>query len=215
MFQDIGVDTKRFDTEPGVAARARQERVVSILGRVGLGETYLRRFPHELSGGQAQRVAIARALILQPKILVCDEAVAALDGSVREQILALLREEQKQSGLAIVFISHDLAVVRAISHRVLVMYMGRLAELADNETLFAQTRHPYTRALIDAVPVPDPLVAVDVAPLPGEVPSILSPPSGCAFHTRCMHASNICSAEIPQPRLLDHTLIACHRAEEI
>lgn len=201
--------------EPGVSAEASQQMVLSTLDRVGLGDEFLRRFPHELSGGQAQRVAIARALILQPKVLVCDEAVAALDGSVREQILALLQEEQKQSGLAIIFISHDLAVVRAISHRVLVMYMGRLAELADNETLFAQTRHPYTRALIDAVPVPDPLIAVGSAPLPGEVPSILAPPSGCAFHTRCMHARDVCSAEIPRPRLLDHTLVACHRAEEI
>ena len=193
----------------------RQQKVVAALGRVGLGEEYLRRFPHELSGGQAQRVAIARALILQPKVLVCDEAVAALDGSVREQVLDLLAEEQRRSGLALIFITHDLAVVRAISHRVLVMYMGRLIELADNESLFARTRHPYTRALIDAVPKPDPLAAKHSAPLSGEVPSILKPPSGCAFHTRCTYAHDVCSKDVPQLREMDSTLVACHRAEEI
>lgn len=201
--------------EPGVAAPARRERVAGALSRVGLSADYLQRFPHELSGGQAQRVAIARALILQPKVLVCDEAVAALDGSVREQILTLLKDEQQRSGLAIVFISHDLAVVRAISHRVLVMYMGRMAELADNETLFRQARHPYTRALIDAVPVPDPTVVAHKAPLVGEVSSILAPPTGCAFHTRCQYATDICSNEIPRPRLVEDTRLACHRAEEI
>jgi peptide/nickel transport system ATP-binding protein len=201
--------------EPQVAASVRRERVVDILTRVGLSDEYLSRFPHELSGGQAQRVAIARALILQPKVLVCDEAVAALDGSVREQILALLKEVQDQSGLSIVFITHDLAVVRAISHRVLVMYMGRLVELADNETLYASTRHPYTRALIESVPVPDPAVIVRSAPLPGEVPSVLTPPSGCTFHPRCIHAREVCSAEVPAPRSLKGTVVACHRAEEI
>jgi len=193
----------------------RQQKVVAALDRVGLGDEYLRRFPHELSGGQAQRVAIARALILQPKVLVCDEAVAALDGSVREQVLGLLAEEQQRSGLAVIFITHDLAVVRAISHRVLVMYMGRLVELADNESLFARTRHPYTRALIDAVPKPDPLAAKHNAPLLGEVPSTLRPPSGCAFHTRCTYAHDVCSTEVPQLREMDSTLVACHRAEEM
>jgi oligopeptide/dipeptide ABC transporter ATP-binding protein len=193
----------------------RQQKVVAALERVGLGDEYLRRFPHELSGGQAQRVAIARALILQPKVLVCDEAVAALDGAVREQVLGLLAEEQRRSGLAVIFITHDLAVVRAISHRVLVMYMGRLVELADNESLFAQTRHPYTRALIDAVPRPDPLAAKHSAPLSGEVPSTLHPPSGCAFHTRCTYAHDVCSRDVPQLRELDSTQVACHRAEEI
>ena len=201
--------------ERELADEERQQKVVAALDRVGLGDEYLRRFPHELSGGQAQRVAIARALILQPKVLVCDEAVAALDGSVREQVLGLLAEEQRQSGLAVIFITHDLAVVRSISHRVLVMYMGRLVELADNESLFARTRHPYTRALIDAVPRPDPLAARHSAPLSGEVPSILNPPSGCAFHTRCTYARDVCSTDVPQLRELDSTSVACHRAEEI
>ena len=191
------------------------QRVVDMLGQVGLGDIFLRRFPHELSGGQAQRVAIARALILKPRVLVCDEAVAALDGSVREQILQTLRELQQASGLSILFISHDLGVVRAISHRVLVMYLGRLVELADNETLFVRTQHPYTKALIDAVPVPDPDVVRETAVLSGEVPSILTPPSGCAFHPRCAYALDRCARELPLPRDVAATIVACHRAEDL
>jgi peptide/nickel transport system ATP-binding protein len=190
-------------------------RVLDMLEQVGLGDTFLSRFPHELSGGQAQRVAIARALILKPKVLVCDEAVAALDGSVREQILQQLRELQQASGLSILFISHDLGVVRAISHRVLVMYLGRLVELADNESLFDRPLHPYTKALIDAVPVPDPEVAHKAAMLTGEVPSILTPPTGCAFHPRCRYSVDRCMRELPQPRNVSTTMVACHRAEEL
>lgn len=200
---------------PEHSADERHRMVVEALSRVGLNEDYLQRFSHELSGGQAQRVAIARALILRPRVLVCDEAVAALDGSVREQILALLRAEQESSGLAIIFITHDLAVVRAISHRVLVMYLGRMVELADNAALFARPRHPYTRALINAVPVPDPDVKARAMPLPGEVPSILNPPSGCSFHPRCPHANDICSRDVPLPREVEGSLLACHRADEI
>ena len=191
------------------------QRVVDMLGQVGLGDIFLRRFPHELSGGQAQRVAIARALILKPRVLVCDEAVAALDGSVREQILQTLRELQQASGLSILFISHDLGVVRAISHRVLVMYLGRLVELADNESLFDRPLHPYTKALIDAVPVPDPEVARSAAMLTGEVPSILTPPTGCAFHPRCAYSVDRCARKMPQPRDVAATIVACHRAEEL
>ena len=190
----------------------RRSRVVAVLEKVGLEEKYLRRFPHELSGGQAQRVAIARALILEPKVLICDEAVAALDGSVREQVLDLLRDVQKETGLSIIFISHDLAVVRSISHRVLVMYMGKLVELADNARLFGSPRHPYTRALLDSVPVPDPVVAPKRAPLRGEVGSLVNPPSGCVFHPRCPIAEAICSNKVPT--LVDHagTRVACHFA---
>ena len=201
--------------EPGASAEQRRDAVAAMLERTGLGAAYLDRYPHELSGGQAQRVAIARALILKPKVLVCDEAVAALDGTVREQILALLREVQADSGLAIVFITHDLSVVRAISHRVLVMYLGRLVELADNAALFERPRHPYTRALLKAVPIPDPEHAGGVAALRGEVPSALSPPSGCAFHPRCKHVIEECKRAVPQQRTLDVTAVACHRAEEI
>lgn len=201
--------------EPSSSLDTRQQKVGAMLDKVGLGTDYINRYPHELSGGQAQRVAIARALILQPKVLICDEAVAALDGTVREQILRLLRDIQVESGLSIIFITHDLSVVRAISHRVLVMYMGALAELADNAALFAKPRHPYTRALLDAVPVPDPEHAGGTATLDGEVPSVLTPPSGCAFHPRCPHARAICSAETPQPRDVDGSTVACHFAEEL
>ncbi|MDH3612809.1 MAG: ABC transporter ATP-binding protein [Gammaproteobacteria bacterium] len=201
--------------EPDASADTRQQQVIAILEKTGLGEEFLERYPHELSGGEAQRVAIARALILKPKVLVCDEAVAALDGTVREQILALLHEVQIDSGLSIVFITHDLSVVRGISHRVLVMYMGALVELADNNALFEQPRHPYTRALLAAVPVPDPERAGGKATLAGEVPSALAPPSGCTFHPRCPHARDICKTEIPEQRTINSTTVACHRAEEI
>ena len=201
--------------ERRATAAERRSRVVAVLEKVGLKEKYLRRFPHELSGGQAQRVAIARALILEPKVLICDEAVAALDGSVREQVLDLLREVQKETGLSIIFISHDLAVVRSISHRVLVMYMGQLVELAENAKLFGSPRHPYTRALLDSVPVPDPVIAPKRAPLRGEVGSLVNPPSGCVFHPRCPIAEAICSNKAPT--LVDRagTRVACHMATAI
>jgi len=201
--------------EPKMASRLVAERAGKMLDQVGLGAIYLDRFPHELSGGQAQRVAIARALILQPKVLVCDEAVAALDGTVREQILGVLRQAQENDGLSIIFITHDLSVVRAISHRVLVMYMGAVVELADNAALFKAARHPYTRALIDAVPVPDPQDAGGRASLIGEAPSALVPPRGCAFHPRCQYAEDACSQGIPPLRKLDGTMVRCFRADEI
>ena len=209
------VDEPLLVHEPKLTTEQRSEQVMAMLARVGLDEKYAQRYPHELSGGQAQRVAIARALILNPKVLVCDEAVAALDGSVREQILALLADAQSESGLSIVFITHDLAVVRAISHRVLVMYMGRLVELADSASLFTRARHPYTKALLDAVPVPDPAAAGGRAMLSGEVPSMLAPPPGCAFHPRCPHAVAICTNQLPEAREIDGVIVACHLAEEI
>jgi len=201
--------------EPGSTKSSRRDAVGSMLAKVGLDSSYLDRFPHELSGGQAQRVAIARALILEPKVLVCDEAVAALDGSVRERILELLRDVQQQSGLAIVFITHDLAVVRAVSHRVLVMYLGRLVEFAASEQLFSGARHPYTHALLDAVPVPDPRAPGGKAAISGEATSAVSPPPGCAFHPRCPHAAAICTNELPEQRSIDGVTVACHRVEEI
>ena len=196
--------------EPGSTAAQRQARVVAVLEKVGLDERYLRRYPHQLSGGQAQRVAIARALVLGPKVLVCDEAVAALDGSVREQVLQLLREVQRETQLSIVFISHDLAVVRTISHRVVVMYMGHIVEIAESATLFASPRHPYTAALIRSVPVPDPVAVVRGAPLRGEVPSLLNPPSGCVFHPRCPQADAACSRRVPALREVGGARVACH-----
>jgi len=201
--------------DPRLTAGERTARVIETLEQVGLSDAFLRRYPHELSGGQAQRVAIARALVLGPKVLICDEAVAALDGSVRERVLKLLRNIQEDTGLSILFISHDLAVVRSVSHRVLVMYMGRLVELADNSALFSRPRHPYTRALIDAVPTPDPVAASISAPLQGEAPSLLHPPSGCVFHPRCRHAVEVCAAELPVARDMEGARVACHRADEI
>jgi oligopeptide/dipeptide ABC transporter ATP-binding protein len=186
-----------------------------MLSTVGLDESYLRRFPHQLSGGQAQRVAIARALILKPKVLVCDEAVAALDGSARVQVLDLLRAAQTETGLSIIFISHDLAVVRSISHRVAVMYLGRLVEVAETASLFSLPRHPYTSALLDASPVPDPLVPPQAAPIKGEVPSLLTPPPGCVFHPRCRYADGVCSDKRPELRELGGVRVACHHAGEI
>jgi len=201
--------------ERGMTKTARLEAVMAMLAKVELDASYLDRYPHELSGGEAQRVAIARALILGPKVLVCDEAVAALDGSVRERVLELLRDLQQQSGLAIVFITHDLAVVRSISHRVLVMYLGRLVEFADSEQLFSRAKHPYTHALLDAVPVPDPRAPGGNASVSGEAPSALAPPPGCGFHPRCPHAAPICTNELPQQRRIDGVTVACHRVEEI
>jgi peptide/nickel transport system ATP-binding protein len=191
------------------------ERVTAMLNKVGLQDEFLRRYPHQLSGGQAQRVAIARALILKPKALVCDEAVAALDGTVREQILQLLRDVQAETGLSIIFITHDLSVVRAISHRVMVMYMGATVELANNDELFGRARHPYTKALLAAVPVPDPLHVGGKTALEGEVPSALKPPGGCAFHPRCPHAQDICRTQPPKLRDVGGTRVSCHLAEEL
>jgi peptide/nickel transport system ATP-binding protein len=200
---------------PDLDTKARGERVADALQRVGLDESLLDRFPHQLSGGQAQRVAIARALIVNPRVLVCDEAVAALDGSVRRQILDLLQREQQATGLAIVFISHDLAVVRSISHRVMVLYLGRLVELADGAGIFGHPRHPYTRALLDAVPVPDPVAPGGQLSLGGEMPSIVRPPPGCPFHPRCRHAKARCRVEVPPARAIGGARVACHRAEEL
>jgi len=189
--------------------------VEQALGQVGLGAELLDRYPHELSGGQAQRVAIARALILKPKVIICDEVVAALDGTVQNEILDLLRAEQKRSGLSLVFITHDLAVVRQISHRVLVMYMGRHCELANTDALFARPRHPYTKALLNAIPCADPNAEPAAVLLAGEVSSILNPPAGCPFNPRCQHAIAVCSEKVPEPTGCDGSLVACHRAAEL
>ncbi|MDH5260787.1 MAG: ABC transporter ATP-binding protein [Gammaproteobacteria bacterium] len=200
---------------PALSVKSRSDRVIAMLNKVSLDENILRRFPHQLSGGQAQRVAIARALILEPKILICDEAVAALDGTVRKQVLQLLRDIQRETGLSIIFISHDLGVVRAISHRVAVMYLGRLVEVAATASLFSSPSHPYTRALLDASPVPDPRVTPIAAPLKGETPSPLAPPSGCVFHPRCSYVESECSRRSPELRTISNTRVACHRAGNI
>lgn len=193
----------------------RRERAAEMLEKVGLGRDLLKRFPHELSGGQAQRVAIARALILSPKLLICDEAVAALDGTVREQILTLLREQQAERHFAMIFITHDLVVAREISHQAVVMYLGEPVEQAATAELFARPRHPYTRALFSAAPIPDPENPGGRASVSGEVPSALSPPAGCAFHPRCPHAQSRCRNEAPELREMGSSLVRCHFAEDL
>ena len=201
--------------ERGKKKAERDHEVDEMLRHVGLDSNLRSRFPHELSGGQAQRVAIARALITRPQVLICDEAVAALDGTIQRDILHLLQAEQADAGLSLMFITHDLSVVRQISHRVLVLYMGRVCEVAGNRQLFARPRHPYTKAMIRSVPVPDPDAKPDGVPLAGEVSSILNPPAGCPFHPRCQHAVARCSQQVPELEVAGDAYVACHRAHEL
>jgi oligopeptide/dipeptide ABC transporter ATP-binding protein len=201
---------------PELDAAAVRAAVVEVLRRVGLTGRELNRYPHEFSGGQCQRIGIARALVLRPKVIVCDEPVSALDVSIQGEIVRLLLELRAEFGLALVFIAHDLAVVRQISHRVMVMYLGRVMEVASRDDLYARPRHPYTQALLGAVPLPDPDAerARTHPLLGGELPSPIRPPSGCRFRTRCPHAIERCAAEVPALRPFKDALVACHRAED-
>jgi oligopeptide/dipeptide ABC transporter ATP-binding protein len=199
-----------------VPAPRRRERVEELLRLVGLEPRFARRYPHEFSGGQRQRIAIARALAVEPKLIICDEPVSALDVSIRSQILNLLRDLQDRLGLAYIFVSHDLAVVKHIADRVAVMNLGGIVEAAAADALFAAPRHPYSRALLSAIPVPKPQAKRSRIVLEGEMPSALNPPSGCRFHTRCPYVIARCRTEIP-PLLADGTghATACHRTAEL
>lgn len=188
-----------------------KDRVKAMMDKVGLLPNQINRYPHEFSGGQCQRIGIARALIVEPKLIICDEPVSALDVSIQAQVINLLIQLQKELGLALIFIAHDLSVVKHISDRVMVLYLGRVMETAPANTLFAAPLHPYTQALMSAVPVPDPAhdMAATVVPLAGDLPSPLAPPSGCVFRTRCPRATEKCAAESPLPTGEQHQ-VACH-----
>jgi peptide/nickel transport system ATP-binding protein len=196
--------------------REREERVADLLRRVGLRPEYMRRFPHAFSGGERQRIGIARALALHPRLVVADEPVSALDVSVQAQILNLLQDLQSELRLTYLFVAHDLSVVRHISNRVAVMYVGRMVELAETEELFSRPKHPYTAALLSAVPEPDPRMRSQRIVLQGEVANPAAPPGGCYFHPRCPHAIEVCRTQAPTwQELSPGHFVGCHRAEEL
>jgi oligopeptide transport system ATP-binding protein len=214
--QIVGEPLRNF--YPSMSSLQIRERVAGMLKLVGLSPEQINRYPHEFSGGQCQRIGIARALVVNPRLVVCDEPVSALDVSVQAQIVNLLKDLQKKLQLSLIFIAHDLSVVRHVSDRVLVMYLGRVMEVADREAIYARPAHPYTRALIESVPIPDPVAERERArrSLGGELPSASDPPSGCVFRTRCPWAIAACAATEPLLETLDDgRQVACIRREEI
>lgn len=204
---------------PNMERRQVEERTRGMMKMVGLLPNQINRYPHEFSGGQCQRISIARALVLNPKLIICDEPVSALDVSIQAQIVNLMRDLQRKLGLSLIFIAHDLAVVRHISDRVMVMYMGRAMELSGRDALYRKPLHPYTSALIKSVPIPDPDLAHAARRenwLTGDMPSPYRPPPGCVFHTRCPYVIKRCKVDIPPLRRVEEGgWAACHRAEEL
>jgi len=198
----------------------RKRQVTHLLKRVGLTEQALNRYPHEFSGGQRQRIGIARAIALNPSLIICDEPVSALDVSIQSQVLNLLIELQEEMDLTYIFISHDLTVVKHISDRIAVMYLGKIVEFTDSDSIYENPMHPYTKALISAIPRPDPSYNKERIVLKGDVPSPVNPPSGCSFHTRCMYAKEICKLTAPQLSSFNDSnnnehQVSCHFAGEI
>ncbi|MGY3749397.1 ABC transporter ATP-binding protein [Vagococcus acidifermentans] len=191
------------------------QKVKEIMAKVGLNVNYINRYPHEFSGGQRQRIGIARAIILEPSVIVCDEPVSALDVSIQAQVINLLKDLQAEMGLAYIFISHDLSVVRHVSDRVMVMYLGQVMEMADKEDLYHRTLHPYTKALLSAVPVADRHVKKEKLMLKGDLPSPADPPSGCCFHTRCVFAQELCRTQTPElTEYRKNHFCRCHFADK-
>lgn len=198
-----------------VPARQIRDKVIELLEKVGLSAAHEQRYPHEFSGGQRQRIGIARALAVEPQLIIADEPVSALDLSVQAQILNLLQQFRQEQNLSYLFIAHDLAVIEHVSDRIAVMYLGKIVEMNSADNLYINPRHPYTEALLNAVPVPDPAVPRPIA-LPGEIPSPVHPPAGCHFHPRCPYAETLCREQAPalKPFTPDH-LVACHYSDRV
>ena len=213
---DPRMSVRRIIEEPlrvhtKLSAREKLEIVKPLLQQIGLPEEALDKFPHEFSGGQRQRIGIARALVTKPELLICDEPVSALDVSIQSSILNLFKKMQREMGLSYLFITHDMSVVKHVSDRIAVMYLGRIVELAETKELFSNTLHPYSKALMNAIPIPDPTLPVKKAALTGEPPSPINMPSGCAFHTRCPYATEECRTKVPEFRDMGNGhFVACH-----